>query len=415
MMVVRRLSVLLFIVFLLLRCAAQSGDENALLKALHQHPGQFDSVLKKKEHYRLQIVFTQIDRDENNQPHLTSYSLDTGKYFYYCASMIKLLESPLAIEKINLVKNFPITVYDSMVVSGDPCGDQNEAAYRKRGNFNTPAQLIKEMMLVSNNHAFNPLYDFLGQRYFNERAHQLGYSSAVICNRFAGCDSFQNRIGSAVLFYDRGNGKMKYLQESSFNPDQPVVSSMNTIVGKGFLNGTNIDPPKDFAYNNYVSLGDLHSLLINLTFPQLQEHKMDLSLGDYAFMRKYMGMYPRESVSPVYDVAQYPDNKMKFFLSLADSIHSPKNIRVFNKVGLAYGFVTDCSYFVDTQNKVEFFLSCSMYVNEDEILNDGIYEYELTAFPFFRNLCNALYQNELARPRKNLPVFDAWDFTDSAF
>ena len=396
-------------------CFAQNAGENVLLNILQQHPEQFDSILNKREHYRLQIVFTQIDRDENNQPRLISYSLDTGKYFYYCASMIKLLEAPLAIEKINTVKNSPISIYDSMIVSGDPCGDQNEAAYRKRGNFSTPAQLIKEMMLVSNNHAFNPLYDFLGQHYFNQRAHQLGYSSAVICNRFAGCDTFQNRIGSTVLFYDRENGNMKYLQEASFNRERPVVCNMNTVVGKGFLNGKNIDPPKDFVYNNYISLGDLHHLVINLTFPQLQQQKMDLSNAEYAFMRKYMGMYPRESVSPVYDVAQYPDNKLKFFLSLTDSIHAPKNIRVFNKVGLAYGFVTDCSYFVDTLNKVEFFLSCSMYVNEDEILNDGIYECEQTAFPFFRNLCNAIYQNELARPRKNKPLFDTWDFKDSAF
>jgi len=54
----------------------------------------------------------------------------------------------------------------------------------------------------------------------------------------------------------------------------------------------------------------------------------------------------------------------------------PDNIRIFNKVGQAYGFMTDCSYVVDTLNKVEFFLSCSMYLNADGILNDGIYEYD---------------------------------------
>ncbi|MDB5283316.1 MAG: hypothetical protein JWO06_2391 [Bacteroidota bacterium] len=394
---------------------AQSADGDVLRQIIGQHPEHFDSVLAKKEYYRLQIIYTQVDRDENNQPHLNSYALDTGKCFYYCASMIKLLEIPLAMEKINRVKNFPVSIYDSIVISGDACGDQNEAAYRKRGNFSTPAQLIKEMLLVSNNHAFNPLYDFLGQHYFNDRAHQLGYGSAVVCNRFAGCDTFQNRIGSAVIFYDRTNSKLKYLQENSFNRDQPKVTGMNTVVGKGFLNGPNVDPPKDFCYNNYISLGDLHRLVINLTFPQLQQVKMDMAPADYSFIHKYMGMYPRESVAPVYDVTQYPDNKMKFFLSLVDSFHASKNVRVFNKVGLAYGFVTDCSYFVDTLNKVEFFLSCSMYVNRDEILNDGIYEYELTAFPFFRNLCTHIYNRERARPRKYLPVFEPWDFTDSVF
>src|SRR5580698_9169003 len=50
------------------------------------------------------------------------------------------------------------------------------------------------------------------------------------------------------------------------------------------------------------------------------------------------------------------------------------NTRAFNKVGWAYGFMTDCSYIQDTLNKVEFFISCTMYLNNDEILNDEVYE-----------------------------------------
>ena len=94
---------------------------------------------------------------------------------------------------------------------------------------------------------------------------------------------------------------------------------------------------------------------------------------------------------------------------------APDGVRIFNKVGQAYGFVTDCSYFVDSINKVEFFLSCSIYVNKDEILNDDVYEYETIAMPFFRNLCNAIYTDELNRNRKHKPVFEKWDFEDRVF
>ena len=408
-------SMLLFFAF----CSAQNKNENALLEIMHQHPSQFDSILAHKDQYRLQIVYSRIERDEKNQPHITTWSMDTDRYFYYCASMIKLLEIPLAMEKINKIKkSLGVTIYDSMVVSGDMCGDVNEVNYQKRANFSTPAQMIKEMLLVSNNHAFNPLYDFLGQAYFNKRAHELGFTSAVICNRFAACDTFQNRTTSSVDFYDRGTGKLKYVSPAAVNADQPEVKHMNTIVGKGFMNGDKIDPPKNFNHNNYISLWDLHRLLVHLTLPKLQPKKQQLKLTteDYAFIHKYMGMYLRESVLPRYDSVDNHDDKFKFFMTAADtSGKAPKGIRIFNKVGEAYGFVTDCSYFVDTVNKVEFFLSCSMYVNKDGILNDGVYEYESIAMPFFRNLCNAVYADELKRKPVHKPVFENWDFTDRVF
>lgn len=403
-------------------CMGQDKKGGALMEIMRQHPEQFDSILAHKRQYRLQIVYSRIDRDDKNQPHITTWCLDTGKYFYYCASMIKLLEIPLAIEKINHInhvkKSLNLSIYDSLVVSGDACGDINEVNYQKRPYFSTPAQLIKEMLLISNNHAFNPLYDFLGQAYFNRRAHELGYTSAVICNRFAACDTFQNRLTSSVYFYDRATGALKYIQPAAINHEQPEVRNMKTIVGKGFLNGDRLDPPKNFNHNNYISLWDLHRLVVHLILPKLQPKKQQLRLtaDDYSFIHKYMGMYLREAIMPGYDSVDNHDDKFKFFMTPSDTTgKAPEGIRIFNKVGQAYGFMTDCSYFVDTINKAEFFLSCSMYVNKDEILNDGIYEYESVALPFFRNLCNAIYTDELNRKRKHKPVFEKWDFSDKTF
>ncbi len=375
--------------------------------------------MRNKEEYRLQIIYTQINRDDKNIPHLTTYAIDTGKYYFYCASMVKLLGIALTMEKINNIHNTaPISIYDSIYISGDPCGDLYEAAYRNRTNFCTPAEMIKEMLLVSNNHAFNPLYDFLTQNYANKRAHLLGYASAVVANRFASCDSFQNRCTSALMFFDRATGYLKYLQHASCNLAQPHVEGMQTIVGTGFMIGDSIGPPKNFAYNNYLSLGDLHRLVTHLCLPESQpkNHHLNLSREDYAFLHKYMGMYPSESNYPVYDTVEFHDNAFKFFITPTDtSGHVPPNIRVFNKVGQAYGFTTDCSYVQDTLNKVEFILSCTMYTNKDGILNDGVYEYESIALPFFRNLFTVVYAYELARKRKHEPIFEPWDFSDNIY
>jgi hypothetical protein len=55
-----------------------------------------------------------------------------------------------------------------------------------------------------------------------------------------------------------------------------------------------------------------------------------------------MGMFPRECAYPVFDSLHYPDNYMKYFMNLDSGVHTmPDNIRIFDKVGQAYGFMTD--------------------------------------------------------------------------
>jgi hypothetical protein len=81
----------------------------------------------------------------------------------------------------------------------------------------------------------------------------------------------------------------------------------------------------------------------------------------------------------------------------------PSHVRVFNKVGWAYGFMTDASYVVDFANKVEFMLTATLYVNSDGVLNDNLYEYKEIGWPFFYEVGQAVYQHELKRQRNVVP------------
>jgi hypothetical protein len=81
----------------------------------------------------------------------------------------------------------------------------------------------------------------------------------------------------------------------------------------------------------------------------------------------------------------------------------PCDVRVFNKVGWAYGFLIDVSYIVDFKNKVEFMLTSTLYVNSDNILNDDKYEYETIGWPFLYELGQTVYRYELQRKRKFYP------------
>ena len=81
----------------------------------------------------------------------------------------------------------------------------------------------------------------------------------------------------------------------------------------------------------------------------------------------------------------------------------PSHVRVFNKAGWSYGFLTDVSYVVDFKNKVEYMLAATVYVNSDEVLNDGRYDYNTLGYPFLYQLGQTIYHYELKRPRKFRP------------
>ena len=77
---------------------------------ISQHIFSFESILNKKpilkmvssdlKKYRLQIIYTQITRDNDGKPSFKNYTyqLDSTNYFY-CASLVKLPCSILALEK----------------------------------------------------------------------------------------------------------------------------------------------------------------------------------------------------------------------------------------------------------------------------------------------------------------------------
>ena len=81
----------------------------------------------------------------------------------------------------------------------------------------------------------------------------------------------------------------------------------------------------------------------------------------------------------------------------------PDHIRTFNKVGWAYGYLTDVSYIVDFEKGIEFFLTATISVNENQIFNDDQYEYETIGLPFLSQLGKVLYDYEVQRERKVKP------------
>jgi hypothetical protein len=105
-----------------------------------------------------------------------------------------------------------------------------------------------------------------------------------------------------------------------------------------------------------------------------------------------MKVLPREAG---YDPEEFPDGYCKFFLYGDTTETIPDHIEIFNKVGFAYGTLTDCAYIRDNGTGVEFFLTATILVNKDGVFNDDVYEYDTVGIPFLAALGREIYQYEL--------------------
>lgn len=382
------------------------SQTNLIEKLLNENKTQFEQVLSNIDSFEVQIIYTQVNRDKNNFPHLKTFKYRVNpKDYFYPASTVKLPLAILSLEKLNNLKinglnKFTPLKIDSVRPSQTPVSVDTSSI----SGLPTIANYVKKVFLVSDNDAYNRLYEFLGQNYINEQLYKKGFKDVKIVHRFIPLSIEENRYTNPVTFYD-GN-KIIYQQPEQYNNKEYHFELNKLLKGVGYLNAKDslINKPFDFTNKNYISLETLHDILTTIIFPETKNPKQrfNLTKDDYQFLYKYMSMLPRESKKPGYDSTHY-DSYVKFFLFGDSKNPIPENFRIFNKVGLAYGYLTDIAYIVDFKNKVEFFLSAVIHVNKNRIYNDGIYEYDQIGLPFLANLGRVVYKYELSRPKKHLP------------
>ncbi|MEO6456341.1 MAG: serine hydrolase, partial [Ginsengibacter sp.] len=332
------------------------------------------------------------------------FNADTFKYFYP-ASTVKLPVALLTLQKLNELKSTGITMNTTMLT--DQAYSGQTAVYN---DPNTPdgkpniKQYIKKIFLVSDNDAYNRLYEFLGQHYINDELHKRGYSNAQILHRL---DIFlsedENRHTNPIKFLANDN-RVLYQQPLAFN--ETKYETRNDFCGKAFYKGDSlIQTPMDFSKKNRLTLPDLHFILRSVFFPNsvAAKQRFNLSADDYSFIYKYMSSYPGESIYPAYDTANYPDAYIKFLMYGGKENNLPKSIRIFNKSGEAYGQLTDIAYVIDFDKKIEFFLSATINCTINGIINNDNYDYETVGYPFLKNLGKVIYDVEAYRKRSHIP------------
>lgn len=374
----------------------------------------FDSILKRKpilktvfsnyKKYKLQIIYTQITRDANGKPSFKNYTyhLDSSNYFY-CASLVKLPCSILALEKTKKLRVYSNTIM--FTDSANACQHSVKKDTTSINGYPSVSQYIKRMALVSDNVAYGRIYEFLGVDYIHNRLSELGYKNMRIVHRFdGGCKGTDNTTTNPVFFCDNNLKSIVSvpMQEAQNNYKNPLGQ---VRVGKAYINTNNkkIKEPKDFTNMNYISLENIHSMLQRLIFnnylPQAQRY--DMIEEDRQFLIEQLTLYPRQSSHPTYNSKTYYDSYKKYFM-FGDSKKAITNddIKITNIVGQSYGFMTDCAYIQNKKENVEFILSAVIYTNANETINDGKYEYNTIALPFLAELGRQIYSYELKRTNK---------------
>jgi len=377
---------------------------NILEQLLLAHPEKFKKLTDNPEKYRLQILYTQIDRDAKNKPTLStfSYRTDTNEYFYP-ASTVKLAASVLALEKLNTLKIKKESTFQTL--KNRP--SQLEIKTDSSAAYGLPsiAHYIKKILLVSDNEAYNRLYEFLGQRPFNESMAKKGFQGVRLTHRLqTPLPRLENQYTNPIQLID-ASGKLLYQQPETLN-DMPYAANSPILLGKGTMNDAGVveDRPLDFSLKNAYPLQAQHLFLQRLMLPGAfpKKDQFNLSKEDYQFLYRYMSMYPTESKEPAYQEEFATFCKFLYYGSEKNAVLNP-SIRIFNKVGDAYGFLLDNAYVVDFDKKVEFIVTAVLLCNEDEIFNDEKYDYDSIGFPFYKNLGEVIYKYELNRPKKHLP------------
>lgn len=348
------------------------------------HEPVLEDVFNEVDKYEVQILYTSVAREQDGKISFETegYRIEDSTYFYP-ASTVKLPVAILSLEKLNELKN-----------SGLNIGKDSEYHFLNDSVSHTIAQDIISIFAVSDNEAYNRLFEFLGQDYINRKLTEKGLSPIRISHRFSG-DTSLDTVTKQMIF-NLGDSEA-YELPVTHNSKALPLELKGIEKGKAYMDNDSLKQGVfSFRLKNYFPLSVQHQLMKQLFFPEEfeEEKRFDLAEMDRDFLLKAMSSYPREAG---YDEKEFYDSYGKFFIYGDSQEAITSSLKIYNKVGYAYGTLTETAYIHDPENGVEFILSATILVNKNETFNDNEYEFEITGIPFLAMLGRQIYEYELSK------------------
>ena len=363
-------------------CTHHTEDPDLLKIALASNNSKIRKVMDSLDQYELQARYTRIDRNRDSIIFTDfNFQVNDSNYFYP-ASTVKTLTAILALEKLNEMDS--LDRYTRFYVEGDSIET-------------TFANEIIKIFAVSDNEANNRLFEFLGQDRINMSLKDKGIAPVRISHRLSTENAFEVTTKPLIVFLN--DTTLSWLKPSVNKPAVPLALNRIKKGTAHYEENTLIKEPFDFNLKNYFPISAQNEVLKRIVFPEQfpKSERFNLSPDQHSFLMKAMSDPPRDLG---YDDMDYYDGYCKFFMfgDTRDTI--PEYLKIYNKVGNAYGTVTDCAYIWDRKNNVEFILTATLLANKNKIFNDNSYEYEDIALPFLAQLGREIYNLEIAQKQR---------------
>ncbi|SEL37237.1 Beta-lactamase enzyme family protein [Maribacter orientalis] len=359
-------------------CSSQEQNLNFLETALSSQNPKIKRVMDSIANYQVQIRYTQINR-RNDSVIFTDYDFQVNdSNYFYPASTAKFPTAVLALERLNTTDTL------SMDTKYYVEGDTIESTFK---------QDVSEIFAVSDNLANNRLVELLGFEDINNTLRKKGITPVRIAHRLG--EHSDNLSTKPLIIYL--NDSTTGITKSILNKTPLELNLLNITKGSGFYeDDILIKEPFDFRSKNYFPISSQHNLIKRVIFPQSFDisERFNLSEVQREYLLSAMHTVPRKIG---YDPKTYYDGYCKFFIYGDTKENIPEHIEIYNKVGFAYGTLTDCAYIKDTEKNIDFFLTATILVNKDGIFNDDVYEYDEIGIPFLAQLGREIYQQELKR------------------
>lgn len=350
--------------------------------------------------YEVQISYTRVNlRDTSFSTY--RFKVDDELYFYP-ASTVKMPVAVLAVEKLNEIKksNSKISL-DTDVVVGKASPVQTEDAVDSTTTSGKPniRRYIQKLFCVSDNNAYNRLYEFLGQDEINSRLRSKGFFDKSVINHRLSVSGYtfeDHRLTNPVTFID--GDRWIYTCHPVYSEKLWKHQAKGALKGMAHINssGELVNKPFDFTEKNFYTIQDMEQTIMRIIFPEKfsPEERFNITEDDRFFIKSAMSALPKDYFFYRDDTTYY-DGFSKFFIYGDTKNNIPTYLKIYNKAGSAYGYLTDCAYIEDTKNNIAFFLTATIHVNKNKIYNDGLYEYQQIGLPFLAELGRQIYQYEL--------------------
>jgi hypothetical protein len=365
-----------------------------LWDVLRAMPPQHAPVIDDPESFRLQILVTPIER---GQPPLTHVFRPDAEYFYP-ASSIKFLAAAASLCFIEELRRAGVTCDEHTPLAFHPLFADQHRKDKDPSNLDggtiTLAHQCRKTLIVSDNPAFNYMYELLGHRGLNQAIAATGLRSCAINHRLSEFRSPQDQVRTRAVDLLTPAG-VHHIPAKTSDLWLSAARIPGLNVGRAYVDADRrIDQPMPFALKNRISLKDLHHAMLDVARPDLPRtaghNGFPLTDHHRALLVEGMTLLPRQSRNPIYASAEYTDDYVKPMLPGLTRVVASDDLTIISKIGWAYGFIVENAIVSARGKDTAFALTACMFVCRGGVLNIDEYEYDSIAKPFLADLAEVI-------------------------